>query len=78
MTVINSELTVHCKDLQEAKVQVNHRSYGSIVRLKLDDITTVRIFFDNRKDFANFFNVMSWEVNEEIIEEVANGSEDEE
>ena len=78
MTVINSELTVHCKDLQEAKVQVNHRSYGTVVRLKLDGINTVRIFFENRKDFAQFFNVMSWEVNEEIIEEVANGSEDEE
>tara|TARA_R100000700_G_C3123205_1_gene111343 strand:- start:352 stop:579 length:228 start_codon:yes stop_codon:yes gene_type:complete len=74
MTVINSELTVHCKDVEKAKVIVNHRSYGSIVRFKLDENNTVRIFLDNRDDFNKLFNILSWDVS---VEEVANGSEDE-
>lgn len=69
MTVNYSETTVHLKDdISEAKVQVNHRSYGTIVRLLFGTHNSVRIFFDTREDFANFFNVMSWEVNEEIVD----------
>lgn len=70
MTVNYNEATVHLnKDISEAKVQVNHRSYGTIVRLLFDPHNSVRIFFDSREDFANFFNVMSWEVNEEVTSE---------
>jgi predicted lipoprotein len=69
MNVNYNETTVHLKqDISEAKVQVNHRSYGTIVRLLFDPFNSVRIFFDNRQDFANFFNVMSWEVNEEVVD----------
>ena len=75
MGVISSELTVHCDNVEDACVKVNHRSYGSIVRFKLDGNNTVRIFLDNRDDFNKLFNILSWDVE---VEEVANGSEDEE
>ena len=75
MTVINCELTVHCKDVEKARVIVNHRSYGSIIRFKLDEDNTVRIFLDNRDDFNKLFNILNWNIE---VEEVANGSEDEE
>ena len=69
MTVHFSELTIHLKeDISEAKVQVNHRSYGTVVRLLFNAHHCVRIFFDSREDFAKFFNVMGWEVNEEIVD----------
>ena len=73
MSVINSELTVHCKNVEEAKVIVSHRSYGSIVRFKLDDDNTVRIFLDNRDDFNKLFNILNWEIGEEVIEEDNDG-----
>ena len=70
MTVNYSELTIHLKeDISEAKVQVNHRSYGTVVRLLFNAHHNVRIFFDSREDFANFFNVMKWEVDEEVKSE---------
>jgi hypothetical protein len=68
MTVINSELTVHCKDVAEAKVQVNHRSYGTIVRFKFDGTNNIRIFLEDRDDFNKLFNILSWEVNEEVFD----------
>lgn len=68
MTVINSELTVHCKDVTEAKVQVNHRSYGTIVRFKFDGTNNIRIFLEDRDDFNKLFNILSWEVNEEVFD----------
>ena len=69
MTVSTSELTVHCRDVEEAYVRVDHRSYGSIVRLILDGTTTVRIFLDNREDFNKLFNNLNWEINEEDVDE---------
>ena len=69
MNVHFSELTVHLKeDISEAKVQVNHRSYGTVVRLLFNASNCVRIFFDSREDFAKFFNVMSWEIEEEVVD----------
>ena len=74
MSVINNELTVHCKDVEEASVKVNHRSYGSIIRLVLDRNTTIRIFLDNRDDFNKLFNILSWDVE---VEEITNGTDEE-
>ena len=74
MGVISSELTVHCDDVEDACVKVNHRSYGSIVRFKLDRNTTVRIFLNSREDFAKLFNILSWDVE---VEEVTNGTDEE-
>ena len=74
MSVINSELTVHCKDVEEARVKVNHRSYGSIVRFVLDANTTVRLFLDNREDFNKLFNILAWDVE---VEEVSDGKDEE-
>ena len=68
MTVINSELTVHCRDVEESKIQVNHRSYGTVVRFLFDGTNSIRIFLENREDFAKLFNIFSWEINEEIID----------
>ena len=74
MTVHFSETTIHLKDdISEAKVQVNHRSYGTVVRLLFNAHHSVRIFFDTREDFANFFNVMSWQIEEEVV----NGNDEE-
>lgn len=74
MGVISSELTVHCDNVEDACVKVNHRSYGSIVRFKLDTNTTVRIFLNDREDFAKLFNILSWDVE---VEEVKNGTNEE-
>lgn len=73
--VINTELTVHCRDVEEAYVTVNHRAWGSVVNMKLDRDTNVRLFLESREDFEKLFNILSWNVQ---IEEVADGSEDEE
>ena len=73
--VINTELTVHCRDVEESSVRVNHRTWGSVVHLKLDRDTNVRLFLESREDFEKLFNILSWDVQ---IEEVADGSEDEE
>ena len=74
MAVISSELTVHCDDVENACVKVNHRSYGSIVRFKLDTNNTVRIFLNNREDFNKLFNILDWDVE---VEEVPDGKDEE-
>lgn len=74
MAVTSSELTVHCDDVEEACVKVNHRSYGSIVRLKLSTNTTVRIFLNSREDFNKLFNILDWDVE---VEEVSDGEDKE-
>ena len=73
--VINTELTVHCRDVEDSNLRVNHRAWGSVVHLKLDRNTNVRLFLESREDFEKLFNPLSWDVQ---IEEVADGSEDEE
>ena len=72
--VINTELTVHCKDVEEAHVKVKHRTWGYILHLPVERDTNVRVFLESREDFEKLFNILSWDVQ---VEEDLDGTDEE-